>query len=245
MKCVLAEWRSLLECRARETSRYHSKRSSCWQFYPYPAGQCAPACMQFQCSWALWAGYCCPSRWSTLDHNTTLFFLCFVSMNSVLFQLTNNYYSDCSGLYHSPEIHLVYILCPALRPSSLSLWSLSMKSVFVIDCQPFAVIVEIHTTVTETDVPHAQVLTQLGKQGTLAFKHNYMSRMVMDNQIHLSKLPAFINSSTCVQLRMVTVFRPQTLIFVHQLLLTPVLQESAGSEWALVFRWGTVYYTWW
>jgi len=105
-----------------------------------------------------------------------------------------------------------------------------MKSVFVIDCQPFAVIVEIHTTVTETDVPHAQVLTQLGKQGTLAFKHNYMSRMVKDNQIHLSKLPAFINSSTCVQLRMVTAFRPQTLIFVHQLLLTPVLQESAGSE---------------
>jgi hypothetical protein len=44
---------------------------------------------------------------------------------------------------------------------------------------------------------------------------------------------------------MVTATRPQTLIFVHQLLLTPVLQESAGSEWALFFRWGTVYHTWW
>jgi hypothetical protein len=55
----------------------------------------------------------------------------------------------------------------------------------VIDCQPFAVIVEIYTTVTETDVPHAQMLTQLGKQGTLAFKHNYMSRMAKDNQMHL------------------------------------------------------------
>lgn len=95
-----------------------------------------------------------------------------------------------------------------------------MKSVFVIDCQPFAVIVEIHTTVTETDVPHAQVLTQLRKQGTLAFKYNYMSRMVNNNQIHLWRLPAFTNSSTCVQLRIVTATRPQTLIFVHQLLLT-------------------------
>jgi len=95
-----------------------------------------------------------------------------------------------------------------------------MKSVFVIDCQPFAVIVEIHTTVTETDIPHAQVLTQLGKQGALAFKHNYMIRMVKDNWIHLWRLPAFTNSSTCLQLRMVTATRPQTLIFVHQLLLT-------------------------
>jgi hypothetical protein len=95
-----------------------------------------------------------------------------------------------------------------------------MKSVFVIDCQPFAVIVEIHTAVTETDIPHAQVLTQLGKQGALAFKNNYMIRMVKDNQIHLWRLPAFTNSSTCVQLRMVTATRPQTLVFVHQLLLT-------------------------
>ncbi|CAK9219075.1 unnamed protein product [Sphagnum troendelagicum] len=45
-----------------------------------------------------------------------------------------------------------------------------MKSVFVIDCQPFAVIVEIHTTVTETDVPHAQVLTQLGKGRYTSFQ---------------------------------------------------------------------------
>jgi hypothetical protein len=95
-----------------------------------------------------------------------------------------------------------------------------MKSVFVIACQPFAVIVEIHTTITETDVPHAQVLTQLRKQGSLAFKYNYMSRMVNNNQIHLWRLPAFTNSSTCVQLRIVTATRPQTLIFVHQLLLT-------------------------
>ncbi len=115
MKCMLAEWRSLLECRARETSCYHSKQSSCWQFYPYPTGQCAPASIQVKCSWALWAGYCCRCRWSTLDHNTTLFFLCSVSMNSVRLQLTNNHYSDCSGLYHSPETHLVYVLWPTLN----------------------------------------------------------------------------------------------------------------------------------
>jgi hypothetical protein len=95
-----------------------------------------------------------------------------------------------------------------------------MTSAFAIDCQPLAVIVEIHTTITETDIPHAQVLTQLRKQGALAFKHNYMIRMVKDNWIHLWKLPAFTNSSTCVQLRMVTATGPQTLIFVHQLLLT-------------------------